>query len=340
MTYKTILTGRLEFGSSRSFEKVLTMYEHRAENYYKSDIILKEDEEYFDGNCYCLRIPRTITHVSEKTWKNTINLLEYVAQFAVAGCIRAWMTDEGKVRRQAVIEPKSDKIAVQAFLRGRELIKTNGKESEALEALNRAIRKYDRHGQAFERRGHLNFKLKKYTEALEDFSKSIELNPIIPDPHLGRANVKIIQDDLKAAIADLTQAIKKSIPLLPIYWKARRLRAECHLQLGEYKEAIQDLKFFTKRQFKPDNPNFLWRKKAFFDYGRALLEVGDYEEAVKAFNTAAEIKDGHDPSPQADELLYLGIARRKAGDKAFVQDWKEAAGLGSEEAAKLLEEYA
>ena len=340
MTYKTILKGRLEFGSPRSFEKVLKMYEHRAENYYKMDILIKEAEEVFDAIAYSLSIPRFIGQASDKTWKNTVSLLEYVAQFAVSGSLRTWLIDNETrvIHREAIIEPQSDKIAVQAYLRGRDLLSQDGKEREAFESLSKAINKYEKHSQAYERRGHVNLRLKNYKDALKDFSKSIDCDPNIADPHLGRANVQIIQNDLNSAVEDLELAIKKSIPLQAIYWKARRLKAECHMQMGDFDKAIFDLKLFTKRKFDEKNPNFMWRKKAFFDFGKALLEVGDYPDALKAFNAAAEIEEGHDPTPQADELLYRGIARKQVGETGFLKDWKEAAGLGSKEAEKLLAE--
>ena len=339
MTYKTIIKGRLEFGSPRSYEKVLQMYQHRAENYYKQDIVIKDIEAIFDDESFCLTISRHIDPaITVKTWKNTVSLFEYVAQFAVAGSIRAWLIDHGVVKQEATIEPKCDKIAVQAYLRGRELVKEKGKESEALASLSKAIAKFERHSYAYERRGYVNFRLKKYKDALKDFSQSINFDPNIPDPHLGKANVEIIQNNLKGAINELEQVIKKSIPLQPIYWKARRMKAECLMQTGDFKTAIFDLKMFTNRKFDKSNPNYMWRKKAYFDYGKALLEVGDYSEAVKAFNAAAEIEEGHDPTPEADELLYRGIARKQAGQSGFVKDWKAAEKLGSKEAAKLLAE--
>ena len=82
MTYKTIFKGRLEFGSQKSYDKVLKMYHHRVENYYKSDILLNE-EEIFDESSNSLNVPRFITQGSVKSWKNTVSLLEYLAQFAV-----------------------------------------------------------------------------------------------------------------------------------------------------------------------------------------------------------------------------------------------------------------
>lgn len=335
MTYKTIFSGHLEFGSERSYDKVLKMFQHRVENYYRFDILL-EEEEIFNSETMSLNVPRYINkETPNKSWKNTVNLLEYLAQFAVAGSVSAWKVGGPKLEYK-FIEPKGDKVAVQAFLKGRELIKAEGKETEAKKALDRAIDKFARHALAYERRGYINYRLRNYDDAMYDFTKSIDISQRNPESHLGRARVKIIQGDLKGASVDLGEAVKQSIPLQPIYWTARRLKSECHIALEEFDKAIFELKLFTKRQFKPENPNYKWRKNAFFNYGKSLLEVGEYASAIQAFNEAVKLEEGKEYTPEAEQFLYRGIALKKAGKKGFVKDWKEAAGLGSTEAAELL----
>lgn len=335
MTYKTIFSGHLEFGSERSYGKVLNMFQHRVEHYYRFDILLTE-EDIFDSETLSLKVPRYINkETPNKSWKNTVNLLEYLAQFAVSGSVSAWKIGGAKPEYK-LIEPKGDKVAVQAFLKGRELIKIKGKEAEAKKALSRAIDKFARHALAYERRGYINFRLRNYDDAMYDFTKSININQRNPESRLGRARVKILKGDLQGAIEDLGEAVKQSIPLQPIYWTARRLKSECHIELEEFDKAIFELKLFTKRQFKTDNPNYKWRKNAFFNYGKSLLEVGEYASAIQAFNEAVKIEEGKEHTPEADQFLYRGIALKKAGKKGFVKDWKEAAGLGSTKAAELL----
>lgn len=337
MTYKTIFSGRLEFGSPRSYEKVTKMYEHRVENFYRAEILLKA-EEIFDEETHSLNVPRFITQASDKTWRNTINLLEYVAQYAIAGDLSAWMTEGGKIVHHKVVEPKSDKAAVQAFLTGRKLIKEAGRESEAKKALSQAIEKFERHAKAYERRGFVNFQLENHADALYDYNKSIDINPGNPDAYLGRAFIYIHQNELDKAIDDLQMAIQRSIPLQPIYWKSRRLKGELHLRLEDYKAAIQEFKLFTTRKFLVTDSNFKWRRRTLFNYGKALLATGAYKEAVNAFNEsfATETSVSGDLT-DAELLLYRGMALQKAGQAGYLKDWKAAADKGSKRAAELLE---
>ena len=81
-----------------------------------------------------------------------------------------------------------------------------------------------------------------------------------------------------------------------------------------------------------------WTSK--LNYGKALLEEENYSEAIDAFNQAMQIDEGKANFSDADQLVYRGIALKKAGQSGFVKDWKEAANKGSKRAAQLLEENA
>lgn len=340
MTYKTIFSGQLDFGNERSFERVQQMFEHRAENYYRQVLLIKP-EEIFKAESWTLEIPRLIApQATEKEWRNTINMLEFIVQYAIAGGLSAWMVEEGKVISYRHIEPRGDKAAVQAFLRGRELVKESGREEEAMKALSRAIEKFARHAKAYERRGFVNYQLRNYKDAIYDYSKSIDINPDAAEPYLGRAIVKMAMEDFKGAAQDLQSAIKGSIPLQSLYWQARRLKADCHLKLEEYEKAAAELKFFTGREFGPDDPNYRWRRRALFNYGWALLESGKYADSIKAFDDALKIDGPADELSEAEFLLYRGIALKKAGKLGFRKDWEEAANRGSKRAAELLEQSA
>src|SRR5690606_7121588 len=190
------------------------------------------------------------------------------------------------------------------------------------------------------RRGQVNVMLKNYEEALYDFTKSIDFAFGHPEPYFGRAKVYMHKKDYKSAAADLEQTIKKSIPLQPIYWMARHLKADCLMKLNDYKGALADLKFFFSRDFTTDDPNYLLKRGVAFKYGKALLETGNFQEAEEIFDSVLKMKEGADKISESDKILYRGIARKKAGKTGFLKDWEKAAKLGSTQADELIKEFA
>lgn len=336
---KTIIQGKLEFGNKKSYDKVHKMFLYRAENYYKSDVIL-DFEEVFDEDLLTLSVPRYVGTHMEKSWKNMVALLEYCAQFAISGEMGAWQTDSGKIINSAHIEPHSDKAVVIQFRKGKQLAGEKGKEDEAIEALTKAIEKYDKHAQAYERRANVNVKLKKYHDAMRDYNKCLKLDDSIPDAYYGRARMHILNGETDKAIEDLELTIKKAIALQPIYWAARKLKADCHIKKQQFTEAAFDLKLFTNRKFDVDNPNYKWRQEAWSTYGKVLLDLEDYEEALKAFDQAFEIAEDSNEKENGKRLYFRGVAKQKAGKSGFIKDIKKAADLGVSEAAELLEEIA
>jgi tetratricopeptide (TPR) repeat protein len=335
MTHKTIYSGHLEFGTARSFERMLSMLEHRRENHYRNITVLKP-EEIFDMEKGTLDIPRHIAQATNKEWRNTVDMLEFIVQYAIAGDMSAWMVENGKVIKHFHIEPNSDKTAIKAFLQGRELVEETGKEEEAKRVLSKAIDKFERHAKAYERRGYVNFMLKNYDDAMYDYTKSIKINPHSADSRMGRALLKIKMGDHAGAIPDLDIAIKNSLPLQPMFWQARRIKGECHLKVKEFEDAAFELKFVTKRKFNSDDPNYKWRKLAYTNYGLALMELDEYKDALDCFEQALQIKDSKINVAEAELLLYWGLALQKEGRSGFKKAWKDAAACGSERAAELL----
>jgi len=335
-TFKTIISGHLEFGSPRSYEKVMMMLDHRIENYYKNDVLIKIDE-VFQPDSASMDIPRLIGQASDKCFRNTLSMLEMIMQYAVAGSVSIWKLEDGTCLEYKKLEPSSDKAAVQSFLHGRELI-SEGKESEARKVLSKAIEKFERHALAYERRGHVNMHLGNLDDALYDFSKSIKINPHSADAFYGQGTVYLKQDKLDKAIEAFGQSAKASIPHQPVYWKARRKKGNCHLELDQYAKAEFEFKLLTRRTFAESNPNYAFRQKDLFNYGRALLGLKKYDEAIEAFDRALAIGNEKETISEADQFLYRGIALQKAGKEGYRTDWERAAKSGSQKAARLLQE--
>ena len=339
MLFKTIIQGRIEFGTQKAYDMAVKMFISRAESYYKNDIMFLPEEIFFPDEL-SLSIPRIVKQVYAKSFKNTSILLEYIAQFGLSGEMDIWQVEQGKILHYKHLEPSSDKAAVQQYLKGKKLVDEQGKEEEAISALNKAIEKYDRHAQAYERRGKVNLILKKYHDALRDYNKCLALDSDNPYAYFGKSLVLINDKKIEESLETLQLAIKKSVALQAIHWKARRTKGKMHMDLGQYEKAEFELKLFANRKFGEENPNFLWKREGHFLYGQTLLELGKHGEAVEQFEMVMEIKEGNDKIPEATQLRYLGIAKQKAGKNGYKKDIKEAAELGDATAAQLLKEFA
>ena len=336
MFYKSIFQGNFQFHNERSFGKVVDMFQYKLDNFYKNDILIK-DEEYFHEDALSFILPRMVVQASKKNWRNTVDLIKYISQFAVAGSVGAWMIDEGKIIGYDMVEPLGDKVAVQAYQKGKELSAQDGAEHEALESLNKAIDKYDKHAQAYERRGYINVKLGNIKDALYDFSKSIKLDPSNSNAYCGRAKIYIDDKRFKDAVEDLKFASAKSIALQPIYWIATRMRAETYYKLKLLDKAAFDLKLFTNRKFTEENINHKWKKYAQLLYSRVLMELEEYDLALESIQKINAIEGEQLEIPEEDYYMILGHAKKMAGKKGYVADLKTAASLGSSRAKSLLE---
>ena len=100
--YRIIIAGKLEFGSDRVFNQVLEQYTHRMEHYYKNDILLKP-EEFFKPEELTLDVPRTVVVGSERHWLNTLNLLERVVSFSMAGSLSLWRLNVGSIMDHRIV---------------------------------------------------------------------------------------------------------------------------------------------------------------------------------------------------------------------------------------------
>ena len=337
MFYKSIFQGYLRFHNERSYGKVLDMFRYKIETIYKTDIIIK-DETYFHEDELSFIVPRMVIQASKKNWRNTVDLIKYISQFAVSGSVGAWMIESGKILDYAMIEPQGDKVAVQAYLKGKKLSTKEGHEQEALQALNAAIEKYDKHAQAYERRGYINYQLGNIEDALYDFSKSIKLDPSNANAYCGRAKIYIEKKKYKNAVEDLKLGSAKSIALQPIYWTATRMRAETYYKLKQLDKAAFDLKLFTNRAFTPDNVNHKWKKYALFLYSKVLLELEEYDLALEALQKIEAVTGEQINIPEEEYYTLLGIAKKMAGKKGYMADLQTAISLGSSQAQTFLEE--
>jgi tetratricopeptide (TPR) repeat protein len=338
MLAKSIIQGRLEFGKASSFEKVLKMMNYKLETFYKHELILKV-EEMIDAESFSIIVPRNIANPDRKHWNNTIDLLEYLAQYAISGYVSAWLLREGKILEYFHVEPDNEKVVVQSYIKGKKLAEQKGKEKEAMEQLNRAISKFDKHALAYERRGYVNYALGNIDDAIHDFNRCIEFDPNYAKAFFSRGKIYFKKGKIDNAIADFEAAIKNSIALQEIQWYSRLLVAECYIKKNNLKKAIFNLKLFTNRKFPNDSPLNAKKQKAFYDYAEVLINSEKYDDALAAIEKAMNLGSRKVDISEEQLLIIRGKARHLIGAQGFTADWKKAADLGSKEAKKLLTQH-
>ncbi len=151
-------------------------------------------------------------------------------------------------------------------------------------------------------RGTAKHKLEDYTGAIEDYSKTIKLNPQNAYAYNNRGNAKEALKDYKGAIEDCNKAIK----LNPQNAYAYNNRGNAKGKLNDYTGAIEDYNKAIEI-----NPQYA---KAYHNRGYARYNLKQYEEAIADFDKAIEL----DPN-YANAYCFRGIAKYelKKYDKAI-----------------------
>lgn len=312
MFYRAIFRGNLQFGSARSFERAMQVFNHRVENLYKGDVLLKA-EEIFVAETFSLILPSSPIQGLEKSIKNTAYLLEALAQFALSGQTWSWMVLEGKCYFYLHAYPSADKTPVMAYVEGLQYVKQPGEEQKAIEKLSVAIDKFSNHWTALERRGYVYMLMQNYDLAIQDFERSIAVNKEQADAYSGLARIYMQKGDLRKAVTYFDAAIKNSVPYQPVYWQSRRIKGECLVHLNEFEKAEFELKICTKREFEPQDSNYAWRKNAMFYYSQALFNINREKEAKEIFLRAIDTEDALEPIIEGKQAEFYDLMLEKTG---------------------------
>lgn len=170
-------------------------------------------------------------------------------------------------------------------------------------------------------------------KALNDYNRSIELDPTRYDALLDRAGAWAAKGAYNRAISDVNTVIKKHFKFAMAYY----FRSQIWLEMGDFKNAIKDSSYAVR--LNPRSPRFLnmacWTKavadvdlqNALFSCTKALrwsrnmaeisgsrslvnLRLNKFEDAIKDANQALKIKP-----KLASSLFVRGIARIRLGQK-------------------------
>ena len=192
---------------------------------------------------------------------------------------------------------------------------------EALDAFTKAIEINPQFAQAYSNRGFAYSNLGDYNQAIKDYNRAIEINPQDAVAYYNRGGLAY------GKLGNYNQAIKdynKAIELNPQFAQAYYNRGVAYGNLGNYKQAIADYNRAIEI-----NPQFA---QAYYNRGLAYGKLGNYNQEIKDYSRAIEL------NPQFAKAYYnRGFTYNEIGNyKQAVADIKIAARLGHEMAQELL----
>jgi tetratricopeptide (TPR) repeat protein len=179
--------------------------------------------------------------------------------------------------------------------------------------------------------GILYYRLGDTELALESYDRAIALDPDDPSPRYNRALIYMDLEEYTLAIADLNIVLSQGE-----FMEARDARGVAHYHLGNYNQAIADLRrsselnpthvatyaFLTRAYFAREryveaieaasrglmiSPPTVSTPICFLVRGRAYYELGDYERAIEDLSAALEFE------VSAEAYYYRGIAYQANG---------------------------
>jgi tetratricopeptide (TPR) repeat protein len=152
---------------------------------------------------------------------------------------------------------------------------TSGKNQEAVEAFTRAIELDPKNAKTYYNRGGVYGKLEDYRRAIRDFDRAIELNPKFEEVYTDRGVAYGMLGDYRQAIREYDKAIE-------LNWKDVRAyvnRGIAYEELKDHRQAIRD--YDKAIELNPKDA------RAYLNRGIAYAQLGDQQQAMEDYKTAA-----------------------------------------------------
>jgi tetratricopeptide (TPR) repeat protein len=165
--------------------------------------------------------------------------------------------------------------------------------------LSQNAKKYFKTGQEFISTGN-------YKDAIEQFTKAIDLQPDFSKAYLARANAFEKLDMLKEAAEDYDRASTFLSRNTDIFYQSARL----NYLLGEYQKAID--KADISINLKKTNPD------GYVVKAKSLMALGRYEEAMTTCNTALTLKETAE-NFYLRGLINVELGRFSAAEEDFIK---------------------
>jgi tetratricopeptide (TPR) repeat protein/transglutaminase-like putative cysteine protease len=161
-------------------------------------------------------------------------------------------------------------------------------------------------------RGMLAFQAKKYSEAISDFTTSIEIEPRIYFGYENRAKAYLLSGDDNKALPDISEAIRRRPHEVQMY----ESKADILLRQGKNEEAsdVADLLIASNSRSSP--PFDRWSASALVSAGHIYLLSGRKQKARDALDRSLKLRSSTQVSEwRADEGAWTRYAKCRLAQK-------------------------
>ncbi len=172
---------------------------------------------------------------------------------------------------------------------------------DALNVYSRAVELKPQYAEAYKGQGNAFLELKRYEDALEAYDKAIQIQPNYLEAWNGRGKTLDYLQRYEEAIASFDAVLK----IQPNSLQAWNERGNVQIKLQEYSEAIASFDKAVKLQ---PNDSLAWYRR-----GIALHNLRRYQEALASYDKAVEYK------PDSSETWY-----QRGNTLINLQKYKEA----------------
>lgn len=195
---------------------------------------------------------------------------------------------------------------------------------EALENFTKAIELDSLYVEAIMHRGYAYENYENYEQAISDYTKAIRIEPAIADVYFRRGYVYLIQENYSAAIEDITKYLN--------FPDANKDDAYFYLAVSKnrselFKEAMEDLKKISDELRK--DPSVV------FEVGYYHKGLKEWDKAIEAFSKVIELDEYYIDAWHLRGLCKIELSDADGGCK----DLTQADELGSAYAIDDIIEY-
>jgi Flp pilus assembly protein TadD/curved DNA-binding protein CbpA len=215
---------------------------------------------------------------------------------------------------------REKKLGAADWLQRGHLLSSSGNCTEAIDAYSRAIDLNPEFSTAYNDRGDAYSYLRNFQQAVRDYDKAIAFDPNFVMPYINRANAYTKLGDYSQAIRDFD----KAIDLNPKDALNYNMRGIAYDEIGNHLEAIKDYNKAIDL-----SPNFA---AAYNNRGNAKRHLGYNQQAISDFDTAIEISPGV-PVPYFNRGIIYDLI---GNNQLAIDDFKTAARLGHKDTQDYL----